>query len=79
MNNRKALTTDEAVKMLPEKETIKAFRSIDSELFKQELTRAQAINLLCENISEKSGPMVATMGFGISVFDKDGLIIIETK
>ena len=77
-NERVRLTTDAAVAMLVDGDTIHTFRGRIPCLVGADRSRKAVIDLIEKHGAELSGPGATMMGHGLAVYDK-GWIYLATK
>ena len=78
MSERKFLSYEEAVAMLPEGKKIHTFRNTTGILIGADWTRSQILKVLKKFKPELSGPEATNMNHGIVLFDEVGVLFIET-
>ena len=81
--NEAALTTEQALALLPDKERIHTFRSTlgpgSSILLGADWDRETLEELIANSRCELAGPMATGMGYGLVVFDEIGPLFVEIR
>lgn len=78
-DERKELTYDEALKLLPEGEEIHTFRSVPNMLIGADYQREPLLKKIKECGCELSGKIATATKHGIVLIDDNGPLFIETK
>jgi hypothetical protein len=77
-DERKRLTYEEAVSMLPDGKEIHTFRNTSGMLIGAHWSVNSILDAIGKYGSELSGPMATNMHHGIVLFDDAGALFIET-
>ncbi len=79
MDERKVLTTEEAIAMLPDGETVHTFRQAAGMLLGADWKREYVIQAIKDNKVELSGEVATNMGHGMVINGKEGHIFVATR